>query len=711
MKALLLTLLALSLSGTLLGMILLAARRLTGGRLPRAFWYYAWLLVLLRLMVPLGYGIHLPERPQPSAEAVPQQTALPIAPSQGGQEIPVAGGTAPEPLPAEPDEPAPQSPAASISIPSLLVFLWLAGAAGSLLWHAVAYAAFSRRVRASLVPPGPEELAVFEALRKGGRVRLAASSLVDTPMLMGLLRPVVVLPQNGPLLSRQALSAVLCHELTHHRRGDAFYKWLVVLATALHWFNPLVHWLGKRIALDCELSCDEAVLATLAPEERVGYGDMLLALAARCRLPAGVTATTLCEEKRQLKARLQGILGYRKPTRAARCLALALGLLLACCACGVLDLAGEAASPSTPTTPEPETAVSNPYAALLSRYQEALALRQPEDYPDLPISLTNPYWAWTDVDSLLPRTGYVQMDLNGDGSPELLLGWLGNEFWNLNEGYVFAIYTLVDGQPILAGEGWERNTYVLGTDGYLYNCGSSGADRTEWNKYRFDPAAEGYLETVEHVSVPENGEPAIEVGDTWMASGASLPYIPFASSEIRDVLSGSTSFLYWAEGTEIPESKAISQVPALFSPDSDYAAIYQFAVLDLDGDGTSEVVLQISDVASDMGGYLVLRQVGGTVYGYPSHWRTFWYLKTDGTFFYSYSAGNEEGLAVVRFTETGMELVKGVCGQGSQFEFDTFLINGQPVSKAEYETAWEAQTQKPDAEWYEFTEENIRMMF
>ena len=141
-----------------------------------------------------------------------------------------------------------------------------------------------------------------------------------------------------------------------------------------------------------------------------------------------------------------------------------------------------------------------------------------------------------------------------------------------------------------------------------------------------------------------------------ISSGASLPYISFGSSEIRDVLLCSTSFLYWAEGSKAPESKAISQVPALFSPDSDYAHIYQFAVLDLDGDGGSEVVLEISAVASDMGGYLVLRQVGGTVYGYPSGWRTFWYLKADGTFVYSYQAGNEDGAASVRFTGTSMEL-------------------------------------------------------
>ena len=250
-----------------------------------------------------------------------------------------------------------------------------------------------------------------------------------------------------------------------------------------------------------------------------------------------------------------------------------------------------------------------------------------------------------------------------------------------------------------------------GTDGCLYHCGSSGADRTEWDKYRFDPAAEGYLETVEHISVPENGQEAIEIGEGWMSSGASLPYISFASAEIRDVLLGSTSFLYWAEGSKAPESKAISQVPALFSPDSDYAHIYQFAVLDLDGDGGSEVVLEISDVASDMGGYLVLRQVGGTVYGYPSGWRTFWNLKTDGTFTYSAPAGNEDGTASVRFTETGMELYKLISGQGKQFEFDTFLIDGQPVSQQEYEAAWEAQDQKSDAEWYEFTGENIRTVF
>ena len=119
-----------------------------------------------------------------------------------------------------------------------------------------------------------------------------------------------------------------------------------------------------------------------------------------------------------------------------------------------------------------------------------------------------------------------------------------------------------------------------------------------------------------------------------MASGVSIPCTTFASPEtaFRDVLLGSTSLLYWAEGAEEPVPRTVSEIPALFSPYSDYAGIYQFAVLDLDGDGTTEVVLWVTDVANDMGGYLVLRQEGGRISGYPSHWRTFWNLKTAGTF-------------------------------------------------------------------------------
>ena len=689
MKEVLLTLLSLTLSGSLLCVLLRLIRPALRNKVPKAFTYYIWLAVLLRFLVPVGYGIHLPEPPQPVREAVTQETQLPHQAEV--QSTPVTQPT--EQAPAEQDE-TPEPSAPVFSLTGVLFVLWLAVGACFFCWHMAAYALFSHRIRASLTPPPAETLALFRQLEHSRRVGLACSSQVDTPMLMGLFHPVVVLPQSGALFNGPA---VLRHELTHYRRRDLFYKWLVTLVTSLHWFNPLVHWMGRQIALDCELACDEAVIRSMDPAQRMDYGDMLLMLAARQGRTSAGMAVTLCEEKRQLKARLLGIKGYRKPGRATVCLALILGLLVVCCACTVVDVDPQ---------PKATTGESDPYQALLARYEEAFLQQQPDDYPDLVSAVIAPYWGQDH------QIGYARRDLDGDGSEELLLGWVGNDIWNLDQGYVFAIYTLVDSQPVLAVEGWERNLYVVREDGILCHCGSSGAGRTEWHQYRFDPSAEGFLVALDQVSVPVDGEGAVAIGESWMESGVALPYTSFSGSgksPYQDVLLGNTSFLYRDDsGQGVPTF--LPDIPLAFSPYSSYAAVTEFAALDLDGDGSREVVLRVTDVANDMGGYVVLRQEEDAIYGYPSHWRTFWQLKTDGTFTYSYTAGTEDGIASARFGEDGLTLEKHIRCEMEAWEPKAFEVDGRPVSETEYEAACSAQDQKTDAVWYELNETNIRQL-
>lgn len=490
-----------------------------------------------------------------------------------------------------------------------------------------------------------------------------------------------------------------------------------MLVASLHWFNPLVHWMGRRIALDCELSCDEAVLRALEPEQRMAYGDMLLLLAARPGRPSPWMAAPLCQKGKRLKARLLGIKGYRKPGKGAVCLALVLGLVVTCCACGMVDTHPPAAATAENTVQRggassvsagtPTGGELSAYGPLLSRYAEALLRKRPPiDFPDLLLVLICPSW------DPAGTIGYTLRDLNGDGVEELLMGFVGSEFWSMDEGYVFAIYTLVDGQPVLAVEGWERSLYVVREDNILCHNGSSGAGRTAWNQYRFDPSAEGYLALLDHVSEPEDGEEAWTIGDSWMDSGVSLPYICFAGREespYQDVLLGQAPFLYVdGSGQKIPTF--LPDIPLAFSPYSSYAAVTEFAVLDLDGDGSREVVLRVTDVANDMGGYVVLRQEGDEIMGYPSHWRTFWQLKTDGTFTYSYTAGTEDGIASARFGEDGLTLEKHIRCEMEAWEPKAFEVDGRPVSQTEYEAACSAQDQKADAVWYELNETNIQQL-
>lgn len=81
--------------------------------------------------------------------------------------------------------------------------------------------------------------------------------------------PSVDIPKND-------FQYIFLHELTHYKRWDMFYKWLMQIALCLHWFNPLVHLMSREITKACEFSCDEAVLTKMGQENAQDYGKTLL---------------------------------------------------------------------------------------------------------------------------------------------------------------------------------------------------------------------------------------------------------------------------------------------------------------------------------------------------------------------------------------------------------------------------------------------------
>ena len=200
--------------------------------------------------------------------------------------------------------------------------------------------------------------------------------------------------------------------------------------------------------------------------------------------------------------------------------------------------------------------------------------------------------------------------------------------------------------------------------------------------------------------------------ENWKAVDRQL-YTKQDVSAFRGVMLGQEPFQLVGESGSTRLAN-IGSVPALFSPSDSSAGLGEFAVVDLDGDGAREVVVHTAGAASDLTGYLVLRQKDGQIYGYPSGWRIFWNLKTDGTFDYSLSDGSEEGTVSLRFTEGGQQYF-GIqllsMGPGSGADFDTFLVNGKNVSEDEYRKAVQKQHDKPDADWYDFTEIHLKGMF
>lgn len=103
--------------------------------------------------------------------------------------------------------------------------------------------------------------------------RLPAGS---SPALVGLFRPRIALPvdfeQRFPPAQR---ALILAHEEVHRRRGDNLWNLLACGLAALHWWNPLAWWAGRRFRADQELACDAAVLAH-QPDAGQAYAEALL---------------------------------------------------------------------------------------------------------------------------------------------------------------------------------------------------------------------------------------------------------------------------------------------------------------------------------------------------------------------------------------------------------------------------------------------------
>lgn len=108
------------------------------------------------------------------------------------------------------------------------------------------------------------------------------------PIAAGILKPVIFVPEEWHQWPAETREAVLAHEMKHHQRRDPLWRALAAAACTLHWFNPLVWWMSRRLAEQCEFACDEALVAEGMRADR--YANVLCDLAVGGHSPATTLA-------------------------------------------------------------------------------------------------------------------------------------------------------------------------------------------------------------------------------------------------------------------------------------------------------------------------------------------------------------------------------------------------------------------------------------
>lgn len=289
--------LSMTFTGSIISSLLFILKPIIKDRLPKSFQYYMWFSAVIGLLLPVSKILWIPVS---DASIVPMKSMYDIVLriSDTASEKPVNLVFAPRQITCLP------------SAAAILYIFWQIGMVLALGFHILCYGFYIRKLGRHNLSANQQETELLNDLSEGKMaLRLYKNALVKTPILIGFFRPSVILPDKK--YGDMELRNILMHEMTHRKRHDIFVKWLLIFVGAVHWFNPLVHFVRREMNKACELACDESVIKRLDRKGMQQYGDTLIAVAADSirKMPLSVT---MFEDKKNLKERLGAIMKHKK---------------------------------------------------------------------------------------------------------------------------------------------------------------------------------------------------------------------------------------------------------------------------------------------------------------------------------------------------------------------------------------------------------------
>ena len=303
MDAVFLKLIELSIIGScfVLAVILL---RLVFRNAPKWVFCLLWGMVALRLIVPVQIESKLSLVPDNVSE---KQIASQMAQSyvgdvtyihEGGENYqaavdagrkPIQSGGSSYVITQEGSLEEPQT--VKTAVLPVLSRIWIAGVIIMLGYTLISYLTLRRKVSAATLFQG----------------NIKESEHVDSPFVLGLIRPVIYLPYG---LDDRDRENVVAHERAHIQRKDHWWKPIGFLILSVYWFNPVM-WLAYiLLCRDIEGACDEKVIKKLDKDGIRAYSTALLNCSVHRR---SIAACPLAFGEVGVKERIKRVMHYKKP--------------------------------------------------------------------------------------------------------------------------------------------------------------------------------------------------------------------------------------------------------------------------------------------------------------------------------------------------------------------------------------------------------------
>ncbi len=288
---------------TIIGLFIWVVKLIFHDKLDARWHYFIWLVLLVRLLVPFRFGLISTTisvfQDIPLGKWIEMGRLL--AEKKGYGEAVVALGK-----------------------------LWLWGAVLLGGFYLAMWAVL--RIRIAGAPKADVEVRGYVdgiagkyGLKSCSDIRIMKSS---TPFICGVVRPVLVLPEDWGILSGK--EAVIVHELLHKRFGDVLINLGIHLIRVINWFNPVIWLLTSVIQNDSEALCDQRVLEYCGEENIRNYGETLIAMSeGKRRNYVKVGTSDMASSYRNMRTRIRRIRDFRKVPRGVGLVTLCIVLMLA----------------------------------------------------------------------------------------------------------------------------------------------------------------------------------------------------------------------------------------------------------------------------------------------------------------------------------------------------------------------------------------------
>ncbi|OIK11792.1 M56 family metallopeptidase [Bacillus sp. MUM 13] len=340
--------LLLSFMGSILALGILAIKAIFRQRLSARLHYYIWIMLVLRLILPMGIQSHIS-----LLNLIPNEQKKLDTHFIAEQYVPniISNSTfKTENTPSKEDSKAKADTGIKGTIFNYdtAAMLWITGVSSALLYILCVNILMMAKLKTCSICEREDLIEILEAeksrLKVNSKVKIIYSNYSKSPAVYGMIRPKILIPEEIiDKLTPEEFRFVFSHELTHIRNKDLAVNTLLMFVKAIYWFNPLIWYSLNQIKQDCEMACDAAVLNTLKTEEVKKYGQTMINMLRLFSEKRGITGT-LGYASKYNKRRIIMITRFKKSSAICAVLAVLLTIMVGCSS--ILKQEGSGDSPN-----------------------------------------------------------------------------------------------------------------------------------------------------------------------------------------------------------------------------------------------------------------------------------------------------------------------------------------------------------------------------